>query len=141
MRGLVVQVGAPAEQVHRGMAGLVADREALALDLESACGHVVEAELAQQDAQPPLTGDPDRGGCVVFGDPLLEVLPDFEQVEPGPGGLPPDRLAAFQTVGVRPGSGDLRVAGEYPAENVGGEQAADDLERAELGHDATPPGR
>ena len=53
VRGLVVQVGAPAEQVERDVPGLVADREALALDLEAARGQVVEAELAQQDAQPP----------------------------------------------------------------------------------------
>ena len=113
----------------------------LALDLEAARGQVVESEFAQQNAQPPLAGDPGRGGRVVTGYPLLEVLPDLEQVEPGPGGLAPHRLAALQAVGLRAGSRYLRVAGEYPAEQVGGEQAADDLQRAELGHDAPPPGR
>ena len=38
VRGLVVQVGAPAEQVDRDVPGPVADREALALQLEAALG-------------------------------------------------------------------------------------------------------
>ena len=46
MRRLVVQVGGPAEQVDGHVPGPVADREALALQLEAAPGHFVEAELA-----------------------------------------------------------------------------------------------
>ena len=81
-------------------------------------------------------------GRFVAVDAALEVLPDLQQVQPGPGGLPPDRLAALQAVGLRPGSRHLRVAGEYPAEQVGGQQAADDLHGAEVGHDgASRPGR
>ena len=141
VRGLVVQVGGPAEQVDRHVPGPVADREALALQLEAAPGHLVEAELAQEDAQPPFPGDPRRHGLGRTGafDPALEVLPDLQQVEPGPGGLPPDRLAALKAVGLRPGARHLRVAGGHAAEQVGGEQAADDLQGAERGHDAAPP--
>ena len=104
-------------------------------------GHLVEAELAQEDAQPPFPGDPRRYGLGRTGafDPALEVLPDLQQVQPGPGGLPPDRLAALKAVGLRPGAWHLRVAGGDAAEQVGGEQAADDLQGAERGHDAAPP--
>ena len=67
VRGLVVQVGGPAEQVDGHVPGPVADREALALQLEAAPGHLVEAELAQQDAQPPFPGDPRRCGLGRIG--------------------------------------------------------------------------
>ena len=62
------------------------------------------------------------------------------EIRPGPGRLAPHRLAALQAVALRARAGHLRIAREDPAEQVGRQQAADDLEGAELGH-AAPPGR
>src|SRR6202034_2620998 len=99
---------------------------------------LVEAQLAQEDVQPSFPSDP-RGvgtsaGLVRFvaADAPLEVLPDLHQVEPGPRSLAANRLAALQAVGVRPGPRKLGVSREYPAEQVGGQQAADDLHGAEV---------
>ena len=58
-RRFVVQVGAPAEQVHRHVPGPVTDREASAVQVDATVGfEVVESEFAQQDPQPPFPGDP-----------------------------------------------------------------------------------
>ena len=91
VRGLVVQVGGPAEQVHGHVPGPVADREALAVQLDAALGDdLVEAQLAQEDVQPPFPGDPRGAGTsaglvrFVAADAPLEVLPDLHQVQPGP---------------------------------------------------------
>ena len=138
----------PAEQVDGHVPEAVADREALAVQLDATVGdELVEAQLAQQDVQPPFPGDPGRPriGCalLVAGivDAALELLPDLQQVQPGPGCLPADRLAALQPVGVRLRA---RAPAESPANtrpsSVGGQQPADDLQEREVGHDAPPPG-
>ena len=45
------------------MPGPVAYRETLSVQLEAAvCGYLMEAQLAQQDVQPPFSGDPRRPG-------------------------------------------------------------------------------
>ena len=110
VRGPVVQVDVPAERPERDVV-----RHVLA-----------EAELAQQDADEPV--------------PFLLVLPGLQQVRPGPGGLAADRLALLQAVGLRRCARHLWVAREHAVEQVGGEQAADDLPGRELAH-AAPPGR
>ena len=116
------------------MPGPVADREALALQLEAARrpSRWKPSSRRRMRSHRSLVTRADRASAARAGafDPALEVLPDLQQVEPGPGGLPPYRLAALEAVGLRPGAGHLRVAGGHAAEQVGGEQAADDLQRS-----------
>ena len=141
VRGLVVQVGAPAEQVDGtcpawwltgkllpSISKLPAVMWWKPSSRSRMRSHRSRVTLAEVAASSPATR-------------CLTSCQISSRYEPGPGGLAAHRLAALQAVGLRAGSGYLRVAGEYPAEQVGGEQAADDLQRAELGHDAPPPGR
>ena len=68
LRGLVVQVGAPAEQVDRDVPGLVADREALAVDLEAAAAVRWPKPSSRSRMRSHRSRvDPGRGGRVVPG--------------------------------------------------------------------------
>ena len=83
----MVQVGSPAQQVHRHVPGPVADREASAVQFDATVGgELVESEHAQRDAQPPFPGDPRRPGLgriwTVAADAALEVLPDVDEIQP-----------------------------------------------------------
>ena len=120
------------------MPGPVADREALAVELDAAVGgDLAEAQLAQQDVQPALAGDrAERAPVPGWPGSSLSMrrwksCQTSTQVEPGPDGLPPDRLAALQAVGLRRRSRAPGSRRRIPAEQVGGQQAADDLHGAE----------
>ena len=136
----MVQVGAPSQEVHGNRAEPVADGIALPAEFDAGVGGKVgEAQFAQQDVQPAFPGHACGRGIGRDVDAGLELLPLFQQVLPDARCLPADGFARLQPVGLRADAGDVGIAGVDPADDVGWQQATDDLQRREgLGHREPP---